>query len=111
MSQSASMRRRLNALLAIDEDAITFSTKSYKPPEKTAAKNLRIAGVASPAAKPGTPRQSSSSAGFQTVLGYDDTISLTIAHPDRYIDLIHKYPLIIILDDSNYNYLWGSLIE
>ncbi|KAJ7234071.1 hypothetical protein C8J57DRAFT_1480073 [Mycena rebaudengoi] len=79
--------------------------------EKTAAKNLRIAGVASPAAKPGTPRQSSSSAGFQTVLGYDDTISLTIAHPDRYIDLIHKYPLIIILDDSNYNYLWGSLIE
>jgi hypothetical protein len=55
--------------------------------EKTAAKNLQIAGVASPAAKLGTPRQSSGSSGFQTVLGCDDTSTL-----------LYIYSLLLIAD-------------
>ncbi|KAJ7230788.1 hypothetical protein C8J57DRAFT_1251674 [Mycena rebaudengoi] len=31
--------------------------------------------------------------------------------PDNYIDLIHKYPLLVFLDDSLYDPIWGSLIN
>ncbi|KAJ7198198.1 hypothetical protein C8J57DRAFT_1545704 [Mycena rebaudengoi] len=38
-------------------------------------------------------------------------LSLKITQLDNYIDLIHKYPLLVLLDDSLYNPIWGSLIN
>ncbi|KAJ7242494.1 hypothetical protein C8J57DRAFT_1526187 [Mycena rebaudengoi] len=36
----------------------------------------------------------------------EQAVSLTIPQPHNYIDLLHKYPLLMILDDSQYSLLW-----